>query len=95
MKSYQRGNRDGLISFADYLEDLAESYYTEAVRLDHLIRKMPSAGETHRTTLAVLQHKSATARELAQKARRMSESLPHDPEESRGPNYPEEEWTRT
>jgi hypothetical protein len=89
MNTYQRGNRDGLLSFAIWLEERADEWQKEAKRLDTLIKKAGSAIEQHKMTVTNALFRAAAYREAATGARRQAESLPHDPEEFQAANREE------
>ena len=89
MTPYQRGNRDGLISFADTLEEMAHEWDRDSKRLEEGINKMPKPSEMHRSVVASSKYRAHLLREMAQRAMRASESLPHDPEEGQTDNREE------
>jgi len=80
--SYQRGNRDGLLDFAARLDARAKTYEDEADEYEaQLNRGRYAKSEMHRgvaTRMHLLAHE---IRQVAEEARRASESLPEDPEE--------------
>lgn len=74
--AYQRGNRDGLISFANHLRDLAALYEAECSRV-HAYRRGGYAHDlVNRTRLVQI----ALLRDQEAAARRAAEALPLDPE---------------
>ena len=81
MDAYQRGNRDGLLSFANALDAQAEVYDTHADEYEVKLDAGPYAhSPMHRNVLIqdrLLAHK---LREIADQARRASQALPLDPE---------------
>lgn len=82
MSPYQRGNRDGLLSFSVTLDELADMWQAEAKKLDASIKKMPASTEQHRMTVTNALFRAAAYREAASRARRAAEALPCDPEVS-------------
>ena len=80
MTPYQRGNRDGLLSFAVTLDELAEMWQAEAKKLDMLLKKMTTPTEQHKMTVSNALFRAAAYREAASRARRAAEALPYDPD---------------
>ena len=74
--AYQRGNRDGLLSFANHLRDQAALYEAECSRV-RAYRPGSYAHElVNRTRLVQI----TLLRDLETAARRAAEALPMDPE---------------
>lgn len=80
MTPYQRGNRDGLLSFAVTLDEIAEMWQADAKRLDTNIKKMPAPTEMQKMTVSNALFRAAAYREAASRARRAAEALPYDPD---------------
>jgi hypothetical protein len=78
--SYQRGNRDGLLSFAEALDVMAATWQEEARSLDKKVKMMPVASEQHKMTVTNALFRASAYRDAAARARRAAESLPIDPE---------------
>ena len=80
MNAYQRGNRDGLLSFAVTLDELAAMWQEDAKKLDTNVKKLSAPTEIQKMTVSNALFRAAAYREAASRARRAAESLPYDPE---------------
>jgi len=72
---YQRGNRDGLLSFADELDAMADDYRKRADKPAHPQANPYAVQRLRDTDLWRMQ----VAKHAADRARRLSEALPEDP----------------
>ena len=82
LTEYQRGNRDGLISFAKWAYDMYKLYKDDAN--DFELKACESGALARENIRRMITNKRQSAerfKEAAEHALRMSESLPHDPEE--------------
>jgi hypothetical protein len=80
LTQYQRGNRDGLESFAVWAEQMEKELKEEANRLE--LKACESgilARDNVRTSITGLRYKANAFQHAANKARQMSQSLPIDP----------------
>lgn len=80
LTKYQRGNRDGLESFAKWAEQMANDLKEEANRLEFkACESGVLARDNVRISITSLRHKADAFRQTANKARQISQSLPIDP----------------
>jgi hypothetical protein len=81
LNAYQRGNRDGLLSFANTLDAEAEVYASSAADYEAKLEAGPFANSVqHRNVLVQDLRLVYKIREIAKMARRAAEALPLDPE---------------
>ena len=81
LTEYQRGNRDGLISFARWAFDMYKTYRDDADKLEFKACENGAlARDNVRMTITNRRYKAESFKEAAEHALRMSESLPIDPE---------------
>lgn len=80
LDAYQRGNRDGLLSFAAGLERLAETYMDEVIALEKRRPRTPSGVYGVEQATRHSRYMASSCREFAQRARVAAEALPLDPE---------------
>ncbi len=79
--AYQRGNRDGLLSFANQLDQRAEVAQEEAERYEAQLNKGRFAtSPMHRGVVTRMHMTAHEIRTIAELARRAAEALPLDPE---------------
>ena len=82
LDSYQRGNRDGLESFARWAEKMENELKEEANRLElKACENGILARDNVRISITSLRHKANAFQHAANKARSMSRALPLDPQE--------------
>lgn len=83
LTSYQRGNRDGLISFAKWAQSMHKTYKEEAERLEFKACENRSlARDNVRMSITTMRWNAQCFKLAAEQAYRMSESLPIDPLEN-------------
>ena len=79
---YQRGNRDGLISFSMWLEEQFELYSANAHDLELKACENGMLEKDHvRRLINARRYEAQILKNIARKAKQQSESLPIDPEE--------------
>ena len=82
LTEYQRGNRDGLISFAKWAYDMYKLYKEDANSVElKACESRALARENVRRMIINKRQAAECFKKAAEHALRMSESLPHDPEE--------------
>ncbi len=80
LTTYQRGNRDGLISFVIWAEKMAFDLKEEASRMELKACETGALARGNvRATITSARYKANVFQHAANKARQMSESLPIDP----------------
>jgi hypothetical protein len=79
---YQRGNRDGLISFSKWIEEQYELYAKDAhdLELKACENGMLSRADVRRL-INNRRYQAQAFLDMSKKAKQMSESLPIDPQE--------------
>jgi len=85
--AYQRGNRDGLLSFAAWANVQADQSFEEVERCARVLRN-PVNGVQENAARAIERgsmHRMLAYRAAADHAHRMSEALPIDPEDDHEP----------
>ena len=81
LNAYQRGNRDGLLAFADRLEANAKVYEETADKYEAKLNAGRFANSpTHRNVVTLDRQRAQQLREIAADARRASDAIPLDPE---------------
>jgi hypothetical protein len=81
LTEYQRGNRDGLVSFARWAFEMYKMQRGAAERLEFkACENRTLARDNVRTTITNLRYKAESFKQAAEHALRMSESLPIDPD---------------
>lgn len=81
LNAYQRGNRDGLLAFADRLDAEAEVYDGDADRYEAKLEAGPLANSPmHRNVVTRDRQLAHKIREIARMARVAAEAIPLDPE---------------
>ncbi len=77
---YQRGNRDGLISFARWALNMYKTYREDADRLEFkACENRTLVRDNVRLSITNLRYRAESFKDAAEHALRMSESLPIDP----------------
>ena len=80
LTAYQRGNRDGLISFAKWAMEMCVSYREDAEKLEFkACENGMLAKENVRLSVTTRRWMAESFKNAADHALRMSESLPIDP----------------
>jgi hypothetical protein len=80
LTAYQRGNRDGLISFAKWAMEMYMSYRKDAEKLEFKACENGAlARENVRKMITTRRWMAESFKNAAEHALRMSESLPIDP----------------
>lgn len=80
LTAYQRGNRDGLLSFAKWAEEKANACSREyELTMEHVGRNSLS-GLRYEMTVNQSLIRGEVYRSIAEQAKRLSQSLPLDPE---------------
>ena len=81
LTAYQRGNRDGLISFAKWAMEMYSSYIEDAERLElKACENGMLAKENVRQLITTRRWMAESFKNAADHSLRMSQSLPIDPE---------------
>ena len=82
LTAYQRGNRDGLVSFASWAIEMYDLYRKEAESMEFKACENGSlVRENVRTSITSRRFSAECFKKASEQAIRMSESLPHDPQE--------------
>lgn len=81
LTAYQRGNRDGLISFARWAFDMHKLYRDDADKLEYKACENGTlVRDNVRMTITNCRWQAQSFKEAAEHALKMSESLPIDPD---------------
>lgn len=80
LTAYQRGNRDGLLSFAKWADEKANVYSREYEQAMEHVGKNSLSGLRYEMTINQSLIRGEVYRSIAEQARRLAESLPLDPE---------------
>ncbi len=78
---YQRGNRDGLLALAKWADEMAALHRNEYEKISSNMTANSLSGLRYEMTASISLYRSQAYKDMATHARRMSESLPIDPEE--------------